>query len=170
MRTSKRRRPSQNRQKTCCQADYNSREDDCASSLGVVKSVTLDQHRPADKRKARQKLATVRKKIGAFHLTLFGVAKNVKKCYGCGKAFTRLHLKPHDLILKHFCHRQYRNKDGIEVVSPLSQAAYFHLNLDCVRKKESNMEQEDIIVHNEVRQQLTDKHKQLLARFGLKLE
>jgi len=169
--TTKRRRSQQKRHITCCQADNNGNEKDCASGVGIVKGVKLDKHRLTDIPKARQKLANVCKNIGAFHLTLFGVIKNVKRCYGCGKAFSRQHLKsPHDLILKHFCHRQYRNKDGVEVVSPMSQAAYFHLNLDCARKIEPNMEREDIIVHSEIRQKLTEKHKQLLVGFGIKVD
>ena len=103
---------------------------------------------------------------GVFHLTFFDRIPNLKKCYGCGNNFKPIHKKPpHDLILKHFCHRRYVNKEGINVKSTRLQAAYFHLNMDCARKAVPHMEKSDVKLHSEIQALLTEKHRNLLDQF-----
>jgi hypothetical protein len=77
--------------------------------------------------------------------------------------------EPHDLILKYFCRREYTNKEGVKVLTPSPQACYFHFNLDCARKTEPRMECTDIIVHDEMRQCLTRKHRKFLLNFGVRM-
>jgi len=136
-------------------------------------------HRPLDmKRRRKMKSAEQGKRADTsncngksrkpFHITFFGIVTNLKKCYGCGTAFNAKHTKPpHDIILKYFCRRQYTNKQGANAIARNMQAAYFHLNLDCARKVEPLMELTDIILHSEVRDCLTEKHKELLVQFGV---
>ena len=95
--------------------------------------------------------------------------KNLKKCYGCGLAFTAKHTKPpHDMILKTFCYRKFKNKDGLDAISPKQQAAYCHFNVDCARKIAPRMEISNIILHSEVRELLTPVHTKYLMQFGVK--
>jgi len=107
-------------------------------------------------------------KCEPFHITLFGTIPNIKKCYGCKAIFKGVNKKaPNDLILKHFCRRSYFNKEGVYVLTPNTQAAYFHFNLDCARKIQPRMERSDILLHSEIRECLTEKHKQFLTKFGI---
>lgn len=74
------------------------------------------------------------------------------------------------MILKHFCHREYKNDQGKIVQSPTVQAAYFHLKLDCARKVVTNMELSDIIIiHDEMKKSLSTGHKETLRKFGLNI-
>jgi hypothetical protein len=123
-------------------------------------------HQPNSSNRPSQKSAP--EKIDHFHITFFGKVKNLKKCYGCGLAFTKKHTKPpHDLLLKTFCHRQYKNKEGVNTMSPKRQAVYCHFNLDCARKIEPRMEATNIILHAEVREAITPLHIHFLMRFGV---
>jgi hypothetical protein len=47
------------------------------------------------------------------------------------------------------------------------QAAYFHLNLNCIRKVLPEMELEHIIIHAEVVATLDDGQRRVLKKFGL---
>jgi hypothetical protein len=143
---------------------------------GADNSLTVNRHRQNVAKnvvkKAKQHSATaVKEKSVFFHLVLFSSISNLKKCYGCGQIFKAGHKKPpRDLILKHFCHRRYKKKDGVEGVSRTPQAAYFHLQLDCARKVVATMEKTDILIHDEVKEKLTVQHKLHLKRFGIDVE
>lgn len=116
----------------------------------------------------RRKAVVAAKSQKQFQVVLFESVVNLKKCYGCGKVFRTMYTKPpRNLVLKHFCHRKYLNKDGVEVTSKQLQAAYFHLNLNCTRKCKPDMEVCDIVIHNETMELLTAKHKDLLKQFGV---
>jgi hypothetical protein len=39
------------------------------------------------------------------------------------------------------------------------QNTYFHLNVDCARKKNPQFEFRDILIHNEIKQNLSPEHK-----------
>lgn len=120
-------------------------------------------HRPPDPKKRRTN-------VQPFHIILFASIINLRKCYGCGKHFKDKHKhEPHDVILKHYCHRRYKNKDGIYTMSKELQAAYFHMKLDCTRKVEPHMELSDVIIHEEVLGDLSDGHKAVLLKFGVRL-
>ena len=108
------------------------------------------------------------RKLNLFTLFFYGNTKNVKKCYGCKADFKAVHTKPpNDLIMKHFCRRQYLNKEAVSVLSPNVQAAYCHFNLDCARKIQPHMERSDILLHNEIRDSLTENHKKFLMTYGI---
>jgi serine/threonine protein kinase len=105
-----------------------------------------------------------------FHLVLFGTVKNLKKCYGCNNKFVAKHKKPpNDLILKHFCLRQFVNNEGVTQTASFMSAAYFHLNVNCTRMRVPNMEINDIVVHDEVLTKLSVEHKRILENFGMSL-
>jgi hypothetical protein len=142
-----RHRPPEKKSKRCMNAVVG------ADSLKLA-----DKHRQTAVKKAKGKCAAAQQSR-FFHLTLFSMISNLKKCYGCGGIFKPVNKKPpKDLILKHFCNRRYKNKDGVEVVAPIRQAAYCHLQLDCARKVVATMEIADIVIHDDVRQKLTQKH------------
>ncbi|CAC5394962.1 unnamed protein product [Mytilus coruscus] len=103
-----------------------------------------------------------------FHVILCGTIFNLRKCYGCGKDFKNKHkVEPNDLILKHYCYRRYKDKNGNNTVSRVLQAAYFHLKLDCTRKEVPTMEIDDVIIHEEVANSLSDRHKNTLRKFEI---
>lgn len=104
----------------------------------------------------------------SFHLKFFGSIINLKVCYGCKKTFKDKHKRePNDMILQYYCHRTFRDKQGNIRQSKNLQAAYFHLNLDCVRRVVPRMELSDIIINTDVEQRLTDGHKNVLMKIGL---
>lgn len=62
---------------------------------------------------------------------------NVKKCYGCGQAFSdRLRQPPHNIIVKHIDRRLMRRDDwGNLHYSPDFTNTYYHLDVTHVRRK-----------------------------------
>ena len=49
------------------------------------------------------------------------------------------------------------------------QAAYFHLNINCIRKVVPNMELRHIVVNDGVKEHLSDEQKMVLRKFGLNI-
>ena len=86
----------------------------------------------------------------------------MKKCYGCGQCFSgRKRSPPNDLILKRFDHRKYLSPNS--KTTPTLQNTYYHLNSDCCRKQCPTFEiSRDIIVHREIRSQLSEAHEDVL--------
>ena len=72
------------------------------------------------------------------------------------------------MVLQLFCKRKYV-KDGEEQTSKNLQAAYFHMNLNCIRKIEPDIETDVILVHHEVRKLLTAKNVELARKFGINI-
>jgi len=102
-----------------------------------------------------------------FHVITYSTVVNLKKCYGCQKVFHgKYKIPPHDVILKHYCYRMFKNKDGHDVRSKQLQAAYFHLNYNCVRKEVPTMELRHVLLHDDVKIHLSDDHRKVLRKFG----
>ena len=122
------------------------------------------KHRPADKVKNKGKNNKI------FSLMFHHQILNLKICYGCKREFVnRNRSPPHDLILRHYCQRTYKNKDGVLKIAKEPTAAYFHLKLDCARRTAPTMELSDIVIHDEIRGHLSPGHKQVLVNFGIVL-
>ena len=118
------------------------------------------KHRPPEKR--------IKKINYTFHLIHFSQVINLRICYGCKREFkAKYKREPNDLILKHYCHRTYRDKKGVQKLSKDPQATYYHLKLDCTRKEVPTMEIGHIIIHDEIRVHLTDGHRTVLKKFGM---
>ena len=100
-----------------------------------------------------------------FHITF--LAGLVRKCYGCGQEFTQRNRNPpHDVILKSFENREYISpKSKVKNQTCHKQNAYYHLNTDCVRKRHPRFEKNHIIVNQEIQDQLTDGHRNVLRQF-----
>jgi hypothetical protein len=66
----------------------------------------------------------------------------IRKCYDCGQAFSeRYRIAPNDLVLKRYDHRIYPSpRSKIPKHSASLQNTYFHLNVDCARKKNPQFE------------------------------
>jgi len=94
---------------------------------------------------------------------------NLKTCYGCSKEFSDRHkTPPNDVIIKHFCHRVYKNANGVYTTTKQLQAAYFHLNLTCIRKVVPHMELRHVIINDDVHEHLSEEHKMILRMIRLK--
>ncbi|KAK3085112.1 hypothetical protein FSP39_024577 [Pinctada imbricata] len=105
------------------------------------------------------------------HLTF--MAGLIKKCYGCQQNFSdKQRHPPHDLILKRYDHRVYNSpKSKTMRKTKTLQNTYFHLNVDCVRKKHPQFEfSTDVILHEEIKHQLSSQHVQLLESLGLDID
>ena len=93
----------------------------------------------------------------------------IRKCYGCGQAFPeRYRNAPNDIVLKTYDHRIYLSpRSKIPKHSASLQNTYFHLNVDCARRKNPQFEFRDILIHNEIKHNLSPEHKLLLDSLGI---
>ena len=91
-------------------------------------------------------------------------------CYGCGNPFAkRMEKPPHDLILKRFDYREYRNRTTGELVKSYRlENTYYHLDMSCVRRRYPYTQVDDILVYKEF--ELTDAHTEKLRKFGIHVE
>ena len=91
---------------------------------------------------------------------------NIRSCYGCkGKFGAQNRDKPMDLILKLKVKRDRLIK-GKWVPGWRYSWGYFHLDLNCVKLHFPTVEIEDIYLPNDMREQLTPEHVQLLEKKG----
>ena len=91
---------------------------------------------------------------------------NIRTCYGCKGRFGAQHRdKPMDLILKLKVKRDRLIK-GKWVPGWKYSWGYFHLDLNCVKLHSPTVEIEDIYLPNDMREQLTPEHIQLLEKKG----
>jgi hypothetical protein len=101
--------------------------------------------------------------VDKFHIVLQKHHQLVKKCYGCKGIVT----PKKEIILQNFCQREYFERSKMaNCLSPNKQAVYFHLNLDCIRKVYPTMEISDVVLHDEVRSELSSNNFSVLAKFG----
>jgi len=115
-------------------------------------------HRPSPQRAAAN---------SSYHLWLKRPA--VKTCYGCKQRFADCYNRPpKDIIIRRFMHRKYTDSHISTIKrARKSSAAYFHLNMDCIRKVTSSANVTDIVVHDEVWSLLLGKHVSRLQDFGM---
>ena len=101
-----------------------------------------------------------------YHLCLKGAA--VKSCYGCKQSFAQCYSQPpKDIIVRRFVQRQYKDmKTGLMMKSRKS-AAYFHLNINCLRKVTAHVNVKDVFVHDEMWPHLTGQRRARVKEFGL---
>ena len=72
------------------------------------------------------------------------------------------------VVLKRYDHRIYLSpRSKIPKHSASLQNTYFHLNVDCARKKNPQFEFRNIVIHNEIKQNLSPEHKLLLDSLGI---
>ena len=91
---------------------------------------------------------------------------NIRTCYGCKGRFGAQHRdKPMDLILKLKVKRDRLIK-GKWVPGWKYSWGYFHLDLNCMKLHSPAVEIEDIYLPNDMREQLTPEHIQLLEKKG----
>lgn len=102
-----------------------------------------------------------------FHLTF--IAGLIKKCYGCGQPFQNRHrCPPNDIILKRFDYRTYISPvSKVEKHTQTLQNTYYHLNKDCVRRLCPTFEMKNILIHDEIAEQLSEAHKNIIRKTGL---
>lgn len=91
----------------------------------------------------------------------------IKRCTGCGIVFAEKQKKPpHDAILKKQDFREYQ-RDGLWYRTPTMVNTYYHLNVNCLRRKFPGTEVREIILYDDVRQNLLDAHIAILHQFGV---
>ena len=95
----------------------------------------------------------------------------VKSCYGCKQTFADCYSKPpKDVIIRRFMMRQYKDKKtGLVTKSSKVSAAYFHLNMDCIRKVTPRVNMKDLFIHDEVWPHLNQERLTRLQKLGLQL-
>ncbi|CAG2249927.1 unnamed protein product [Mytilus edulis] len=103
-----------------------------------------------------------------FHLTF--CAGLIRKCYGCNQEFSKKHRKsPHDLLLKRYDFRSYFSpKSNCQKTSKNMQSTYFHFSAECARRLVPRFEMTHVIVHNEIKEQLKEGHKEILDQHNIK--
>jgi len=129
------------------------------SNVTSVPTAARSAHRPSGQRAAAKSL---------YHLWLKRPA--VKSCYGCKKRFADCYNRPpRDIIIRRLMHGNYTgvNVGGTMKRSRKSSAAYFHLNMDCIRKVTASVNVTDIVVHDEVWSLLFGERICRLHDFGM---
>lgn len=103
-----------------------------------------------------------------FQLTL--LTSRVKTCYGCKAKFTKFHRKaPRDLILMRPDNREFPDRQTRETRrSWKMESTHYHLNMDCVRKNYSMAQISGIVIHEEIKDKLSEAHLKYGRKFGLK--
>ncbi|CAG2205330.1 unnamed protein product [Mytilus edulis] len=103
-----------------------------------------------------------------FHMTF--CAGLIRKCYGCNHEFSKKHRKsPHDLLLKRYDFRSYFSpKSNCQKTSKNMQSTYFHFSAECARRLVPGFEMTHVIVHNEIKEQLKEGHKEILDQHNIK--
>ena len=94
----------------------------------------------------------------------------MKSCYGCRKRFAECYNRPpRDIIIRRLMHENYRgvHVGGTIKKSRKSSAAYFHLDMDCIRKVTASANVTDIVVHEEVWSLLFGERIRRLQEFGM---
>ena len=102
----------------------------------------------------------------------FCVARKVgiiSRCYGCRRYFEEeMDVPPRDLILRKLDFREWVDKNSGELRrSQCLVPTYYHLKLDCVRMRYPVCQIKDILLHDEVKDQLTEQHMRKLMHFGI---
>jgi hypothetical protein len=94
----------------------------------------------------------------------------IKRCYGCGILFKPIQdTPPNDIILKRLDYREWYDKQtGETKVTNTMVGTYYHLRMDCIRRREPTVQTKDIIMHDEIYEQLTPCHLQKLQMFGIR--
>ncbi|XP_071490395.1 uncharacterized protein [Diadema antillarum] len=102
----------------------------------------------------------------------FTVARKVgliSRCYGCMQKFSeQMNLPPRDLILRKLDFREWVDKNTGEMKRSQSLVpTYYHMKMDCVRRRYPITEIKDILLYDEVKEQLCEEHLTKLRNFGL---
>ena len=110
-----------------------------------------------------------------FHVTFL---EKAVECYGRQRPFgTQMKKVPENIILKELDFREYTDKNGTTTRSTLLQNTFYHLNLDCIRRKypmrsrptSSYTELSRIIIHEEIRDEMTKEHAQNTNKFEMRI-
>lgn len=88
----------------------------------------------------------------------------VSRCQGCGRNITKRQIREEkDMVFKRKGVRGFM-RDG--VFRQYEGTLYYHLKMECILRKEPNMENKDITVTDEVFRQLSDTQLEHLADLG----
>ena len=77
----------------------------------------------------------------------------IRKCYGCGRIFAARYKKPpHDIIRKCSERREYRCQiSGEFKQSNTLSYAYYHLNINCVKKRHPRATKDNVFVNGDIK-------------------
>ena len=95
----------------------------------------------------------------------------ISTCYGCKEKFSAgMNTPPNDLILKKLDFREWFDKQRGDIRKSSSLVpTYYHLRLDCLRRRYPYTQLNNILLYHEVEDELTDEHKNKLRTFGLEI-
>ena len=75
---------------------------------------------------------------------------------------------PKDLILKKLDFREWQDRaTGMMRKSPTLVPTYYHLKLDCVRRRFPYARLNEMLLYPEIDENLTEQHKEKLRAFGI---
>ena len=102
----------------------------------------------------------------------FTVARKIgliSRCYGCKRNFDDdMNVPPRDLILRKMDLREWVDRNTGELKrSTHLVPTYYHLSIDCVRITYPVTQIRDILLHGEVKRQLTEQHLRRLEQCGI---
>ena len=88
----------------------------------------------------------------------------ISTCYGCKEKFSaEMNTPPNDLILKKLDFREWFEKQWGEIRKSSSLVpTYYHLRLDCLRRRYPYTQLNNILMYHEVEDELTHEHKNKL--------
>jgi hypothetical protein len=98
-------------------------------------------------------------------VTLCFTPSSVKKCFGCNKKLCKK-PSPEDLVLRKRDFRVYKHADTWVRRDEL-QNTYYHLDMCCVRLNFPYLSAGDIVVHDDIKQDLSGEHLILLHNAGV---
>jgi hypothetical protein len=93
----------------------------------------------------------------------------VRSCYGCAQPLKPggiIAIPPYDLVIM-----SRMNREFCDPATGMSRSregnVYFHLHLDCLRRKQPYFNPQMVVVPREVHQHLRPEHMCLLQQFGV---
>ena len=154
------------------------------SSTGRVLNKDLDRECSQNGNKKATKRKRANNTIGCkstkvvpapFSPQPFTVARKVElisRCYGCKRDFDDdMNVPPKDLILCKMDLKEWIDINTGELKKSTHLVpTYYHLSMDCVRITYPVAQIHDILLHGEVRQQLTEQHLMRLEEFGINID
>ncbi|CAG2255873.1 unnamed protein product [Mytilus edulis] len=159
------------------------------SSLSLAVNTTLPKsagRKPNEKRGWAKKKATCTKPsdlsvIDPFQVDtennyIFRFLENTRimVCYGCGKRFrsstAEVPNPPFDIVLAKKEYRNYVNELGQLKLSLRREFVHYHINTQCILKKDLLFDGQKILVTHNVTTRLSEEHREFIQeRLGLQL-
>lgn len=101
----------------------------------------------------------------SFYLTFLEEHPRVQKCCGCRRPFRRDVGAPYDIIISHKEFREYKDKDGITQCPLEKKPAYYHVNKECISRRNANFQSTtDLVIEPKIMMNLCQGHFNFLEQ------